>query len=206
MSLISPSEIFPVLPPAVPEVPVRRLSVAEYHQMLQAGILTEDDPVELLEGWLVPKMTKNPPHRAATRLTRVALEAIVPAGWYVDSQEPVTTDDSEPEPDVSVVRGQTRDYLARHPGPADIGLLVEVADESLARDRGVKKRSYARARVANYRIVNLIDRHVEVHTDPTGPADVPDYRQRHVYHENEHVPVVLDGEEIGRIAVRDLLP
>jgi Uma2 family endonuclease len=206
MSLISSFDVLTALPPVVPEVPIRRLSVAEYHQMLRAGILTEDDAVELLEGWLVPKMTKHPPHRAATRLTRVALEKIVPAAWYVDSQEPVTTDDSEPEPDVSVIRGQTRDYLARHPGPTDIGLVVEVADESLARDRGVKKRLYARARVPRYWIVNLIDRQVEVYSDPTGAADEPDFRDCRVYREGDEVPVVLDGMEVGRIAVRELLP
>src|SRR5437868_3175756 len=122
MSLSSTFEMLPGLSPAVPEIPIRRLSVAQYHQMLDAGILTEDDEVELLEGWLVEKMTKHPPHRAATRLTRVALEKIVPAGWYVDTQEPVTTEESEPEPDISVIRGETRAYLERHPGPADVGL------------------------------------------------------------------------------------
>jgi hypothetical protein len=71
--------------------------------MIRAGILTDDDPVELLEGWLVPKMPKNPPHRITTRLTREALVGILPTGWYVDTQEPITTADSEPEPDVVVV-------------------------------------------------------------------------------------------------------
>src|SRR5438105_9467158 len=101
---------------AVPTEPIFRLSVDQYHAMIHAGILTDDDPVELLEGWLVAKMPKNPPHRAVTRLIRQVLERLVPAEWYVDSQEPITTDDSEPEPDVVVVRGETRHYLDRHPG------------------------------------------------------------------------------------------
>src|SRR5687767_9121960 len=104
------------IPPAMPPVPVWRFSVDKFHEMLRAGIFTADDPVELLEGWLVPKMPKNPPHRVASRLIRKALEAIVPTGWYVDAQEPITTADSEPEPDVMAVRGDTRDYLDRHPG------------------------------------------------------------------------------------------
>jgi Uma2 family endonuclease len=200
MSLTSSFDV-----PAVPDLPIRRLSVAEYHEMARAGILTEDDAIELLEGWLVPK-TKHPPHRAATRLTRTALERLVPLSWYVDSQEPVTTDESEPEPDVSVIRGATRDYLARHPGPSDIGLLVEVPEDSLTRDRGVKKRIYARARIPRYWIVNLIDRQIEVYWDPTGPADQPDYHSRQVYRQGDQVPLILDGMEIGTIAVRDLLP
>src|SRR4051794_16444384 len=74
-----------------------RLSVEQYHEMVRQGILGSDDRVDLLEGWLVRKMSKNPPHRMATKLLTRALEAVVPSGWYVDSQEPFTTDTSEPE-------------------------------------------------------------------------------------------------------------
>jgi len=206
MSLASTFDAAVSLPAAVPELPIRRLSVEQYHQMLDGSILHEDDRVELLEGWLVEKMTKHPPHSVATRLTRQALEKLVLAGWYVDSQEPITTADSEPEPDISVVRGQPRDYVARHPGPSEVGLLVEVADESLPRDRGVKKRLYARARIPFHWIVNLIDRQVEVYSDPFGSADQADYRQRQVYAMGDQVPLTLDGNEIGRVNVRDLLP
>lgn len=76
--------------PAVPTEPIWRFSVEQYHQMICQGILTEDDPVELLEGWLIPKMPKNPPHRVATKLTRNILEKLVPDGWYVDTQEAIT--------------------------------------------------------------------------------------------------------------------
>jgi Uma2 family endonuclease len=90
--------------------------------MIHLGILSDDDPVELLEGWLIYKMPKNPSHRVTTKLTLKALEAIVPQGWYVDSQEPITLEDSEPEPDIAIVRGDTRDYLDRHLGASDIAL------------------------------------------------------------------------------------
>lgn len=89
----------------VPTLPIWQLSVEQYHQMIQTGILTEDDPIELLEGWLVPKMPKNPPHRISTALVREALTRLLPVGFFVDSQEPLTTDDSEPEPDAMVVQG-----------------------------------------------------------------------------------------------------
>jgi Uma2 family endonuclease len=76
----------------------------------------------------------------------------------------------------------------------------------LARDRGWKKRIYARAKIPVYWIVNLVDMQIEVHADPTGPAEVPDYRQRDVYIPGDSVPVILDGQEIGKVEVTALLP
>ena len=194
------------VPPAVPSDPIWRFSVREYHEMIRTGILTEDDPVELLDGWLVPKMTKNPPHSAATRLVRHALERIVPPGWYVDSQDAITLATSEPEPDVVVARGDDRTYLDRHPGPEDVALVVEVADASLHRDRTSKKRLYAQAGIPVYWIVDLVERRVEVYTDPSGPTDEPDYRQHCTFGNSEEVPLVVAGREVGRIAASAVLP
>jgi Uma2 family endonuclease len=205
MSIKTPPTV-PPLPSAVPDEPIYRLSVEQYHRMIESGIIDEDDPVELLEGWLVQKMGKNPPHSFSTRQLRRALERVTPAGWYVDSQEPVTGDNSEPEPDARVVRGDPRDYLQRHPGPAETPLVAEVADSSLGRDRGVKKRIYARAGILVYWIVNLVDKQIEVYTDPTGPAEKPEYRQRQDYQPGDEVPVVIDGREVGRLAVSEVLP
>jgi Uma2 family endonuclease len=151
-------------------------------------------------------MPKNPLHRAATRLLRQALDRLVPATWYVDSQEPITTADSEPEPDVVVVRGETRHYLDRHPGPQDVALVVEIADTTLQRDRGCKKRLYARAEIPVYWIVNLLDNQIEVYTNPSGPVEQPDYRQRQDYGLSDTVPVVIAGLEIGHLPVRELWP
>jgi Uma2 family endonuclease len=134
------------------------------------------------------------------------LERLVPAEWYVDSQEPITTDDSEPEPDVVVMRGETRHYLDHHPGPNDVGLVIEVADITLQRDRGFKKRLYARAGLPVYWIVNLSDNQCEVYTEPSGPEPQPDYRQRQDYGPSDVIPVVLAGVEVGRIAVQEFLP
>jgi len=191
---------------AVPNDYIWRLSVEQYHEMIRAGILTDDDPVELLEGWLVVKMPKNPPHRLVTGLTRSALERLLPGGWYVDAQEPVTTETSEPEPDVVVVRGERRQYADHHPGPQDLALVVEVSDATLPRDRGLKKRVYARNSIPVYWIVNLVDGQVEVYTDPTGPAEQPDYRQRQDYQPADELPLTIEGKEVGRVLVRELLP
>jgi Uma2 family endonuclease len=197
-------------PPAerasVPPVRIWRLSVEQYHEMIRSGILTDDDPVELLDGYLVPKMPKNPAHRAATRLLREALERILPEGWYADSQEPITLPTSEPEPDGVVVRGETRGYLDRHPGAGDVALVADVADTTLEHDRSFKKRLYAQAEIPAYWIVDLIDRRVEVFTDPSARTEGSDYGTYRVAGRDEHVALCIDGREVGRIAVRSLLP
>lgn len=190
----------------LPSLLLRRFTVAEYHQMIRAGILTEDEPVELLEGWIVIKMPRNPPHDGTIQVASETLGARLPPGWVVRVQCAVTTDESEPEPDVTVVRGTSRSYMDHHPGPTEIGTLIEVADSSLDHDRKVKGRAYAKAAIAIYWIINLPDRRVEVYTDPTGSGAQPAYRTRRDYGPRDEVPLLLDGHEVGRIPVRDLLP
>jgi len=190
----------------VPTEPIWQLTVGQYHEMVRAGILSEDDPVELLEGWLVTKMMKNPPHCAATELARKALEQALPQGLHVRTQEPVTLATSEPEFDLAVVRGGLRDYPDRHPGASDVILVVEVADASLERDRTLKKRVYAEAGIPAYWIVNVLERRLEVHGNPSGPSESPGYRTHQDYRPEEQVPLVIDGQELARIVVGDLLP
>lgn len=184
----------------------RRFSVDEYHAMARAGILAEDDNVELLEGWLVHKMTKNPPHTATTRYTRAALGDCLPLGYFVDSQEPVTLSASEPEPDVFVVRGTPAEYKRKHPQAKDVVLVVEVADSSLEQDRTTKKRVYARDGVPVYWIANLVEEQVEVYTQPSKSQRNPDYRSKVVYHLTDLIPVVIDERTISMIKVADILP
>ena len=191
---------------AIPNDLILRLSIEQYHAIIQAGILTDDDSVELLEGWLVFKMPKNPRHRVTARLFRTALENILPPGWYVDSQEPITLSNSEPEPDIVVVRGDTRQYLDRHPGAEDIALIIEVSDATLQRDRTVKKRIYARAGIAIYWIVNLVEEQVEVYSQPLVEVEQPDYSQRLDFGRSAVIPIIIEGREIGAIAVNSLLP
>jgi Uma2 family endonuclease len=185
---------------ALPNDLILRLSIEQYHAMIQAGILTDDDPVELLEGLLVFKMAKNPPHRLATGLTRTALENILPPGWYVDSQEPITLQNSEPEPDIAVIRGDRRQYPDRHPGAEDIAMIIEISDSTLQRDRTIKKRIYARAGIPFYWIVNLAESQVEVYSQPLVDVEQPDYSR------STFVPITIAGVEIGAIDVNNLLP
>lgn len=184
----------------------RRFSVAEYHQLIEIGFLTEDDPVELIEGYLVMKMPRNPPHdstlhRLSTRLTRA-----VPPGWQVRCQMAVTLDESEPEPDLALVRGGDNAFDTSHPGPSDIALVIEVADTTLPGDRADKGRIYARAAIPEYWIVNLQDRVVEAYTRPSGPTATPAYAQRTTHGTGEVVSVILDGNVISQLKVGELFP
>lgn len=190
----------------LPFLPMRRFSVDEYHRMIEAAILDENDRVELLEGWIVAKMAHNPPHDSMIDLAYGALEAFLPAGWYIRTQSAITTDDSEPEPDLAVVLGPRGRYGNRHPGPADVAFVVEVSDSTLSQDRTFKGPLYARAGIVRYWIINIPDARVEVCTDPSGPDPAPAYRQRRDYGLNEAVPVLVAGQEIGHVAVRELFP
>ena len=187
-------------------VPVRRFTVEEYHRLLEEGILTEDDRVELLEGWIVEKMTRNPPHDVAVALALKTVGKKLTKKWHCRGQSAITSDTGEPEPDVAVVRGRERDYLENHPRPRDVGLLIEVADKTLSTVRDIKGPSYARVNSPCYWIVNLAEEIVEVYSDPTGPDPEPCYRKRENFRPGDKVPLTLDGKVIGRIAVNDLLP
>jgi Uma2 family endonuclease len=188
-----------------------RFTLAEYDRLIAEGFLRKRDPVILLDGLVVTKMTKGRPHVVATNQSADSLRAIVPAGWYVRKEDPIALPagpegaDSAPEPDVTVVRGGNRDYTARNPGPGDIALVVEVAESSLSDDRNGLKR-YAWASIPVVWIVNLIAGTVEVYTRPTGPVVDPRYGDCRTYKAGEDVPVEIDGREVGRVRVADLLP
>lgn len=141
----------------------------QYERLISHAFLDEDDPVELLDGLLLVKEPQNSPHRTAVLLVAKALDRAFGEGWFVQTQSPIILDDrSEPEPDVCVVRGSPRDYVETHPTrPA---LIVEVAQSGLRRARGRKATAYARARIADYWIVNLVDRVLEVHREPARPG------------------------------------
>jgi Uma2 family endonuclease len=153
-------------------ITTKRWTRLEYERLVDLGAFQPGDHVELVGGHLVVREPQATPHATAIRLVEEALRPIFGAGWDVRSQLPVALDDdSEPEPDVSVVPGGPRDYLASHPTRA--ALIVEIAASSLALDREHKGSLYARARVADYWIVNLVDRVLEVYRDPAASAEAP---------------------------------
>jgi|SRR5579884_2638710 len=192
--------------PAYTDEPLFRLTVEQYHELIQSGKLTADAPVELLEGLLVYQMPKNTPHATATRLCRRVIEPLLPTGWFYDSQEPITLPDGEPEPDGMVVRGQIEDYTRSHPGPGDVALVIEVADTTLDRDLGLKLRSYARAEVPIYWVLDLLSLTLHVFSNPDPFAPEPAYRRHEQFHIGEHVPLSVAGQHVGQITVASLFP
>jgi Uma2 family endonuclease len=184
----------------------RRFTVPEYHRLIESGVLTKDDRLELLEGWLVRKSAENPPHDSAIQLAQEAIGPLLPPDWRIRVQSAITLSDSEPEPDLAVVRGNARSYAVVHPRAADIGLLIESSDTTLAGDRFDKGRIYARAGIVLYWIINLCDRQVETYAQPSGPGAAPAYADRAIYQIGASVPLILDGVTVAMVPVRDLLP
>jgi Uma2 family endonuclease len=144
---------------------IRRWTRAEYDRLIDLGVFESGEHLELLDGHLIVSEPQGTLHATAVGLVEDALRACFGAGWVVRGQMPVALDDeSEPEPDVAVVPGARRDYTAEH--PARPVLVVEVAESSLAIDRGTKATLYARAGLADYWILNLVDRVLEVYRHP----------------------------------------
>ena len=187
-------------------LPVRRFSVAEYHRLIEDGYFASDERFELLEGFIVEKMSKNPPHEAIVARARRVLDRRLPPNWHVRVQSALTTSDSEPEPDLAVVSGEEMDYFARHPAPADAALIVEVASRSLREDETIKYRVYAKAGVGVYWILNVPGRRVQVYELPSGPAAVPSYARQTDYGPGQVVPFIVGGVEVGPVPVNELLP
>lgn len=157
----------------IAEPRIRRWSRDEFYQMMDLGWFLGQN-VELIRGEIIEMPNQKSGHYAAIDKTSRRLEHVFAGGFWVRTQAPIALGgDTEPNPDVSVVSGCREDYLQQHPTTAL--LLVEVSDSTLRFDRTTKVGIYASAAVADYWIVNLPDRQVEVHRrpipDPTGEFD-----------------------------------
>lgn len=185
-----------------------RITVAEFHRMCEAGVFGVEPRVELLEGVILDKMTKGQPHVIATDLIDDLLHRITPAGYHVVMGNPLTIEErrSEPEPDAMIIRGAIRDYTDRRRTPADAALVIEVSETSYDIDRSPKWATYAATRVPVYWIVDLNEHRLEVFTNPAGEGLTAYYAQSQILAPDDEVPLVLDGREVARFAVRDILP
>ncbi|MBL8800239.1 MAG: Uma2 family endonuclease [Planctomycetia bacterium] len=193
------------LPISTPPRELYRFTVAKYLDLVAAGVLGPDDHVELLEGWLVQKMSRNPPHDGTLNLIIPLLLSLLPLDYVLRNQSALVLARSVPEPDLAMVRGPGTLYLKRHPRPADVGLLIEVADSSRLLDRREKGKLYAEARIPEFWLINLVETQVEVYTQPKGGKS-PAYKQRQDYQAGQEVPLILNGQEVGRLAVSSLCP
>jgi Uma2 family endonuclease len=193
-----------VSPPPRDWTPSRlaKLSIEQYEAMVESGVLGAGARLQLINGFLVAKETKKPSHGYATESTREVLRRILPTGWSVRSELPVRLPPlSEPEPDVSVARGNPKDYATRHPGPEDLALVVEVAAGSLRQDRKLAV-TYGSSGIPTSWIINLRGPWVEVYSDPTSAG----YGSRRDYKPGEKIAVVIDGSVVGQIGVDGLFP
>ena len=179
------------------------ITVDEYERMIEDGTIGEDDPIELIEGRLVAKMTKKPDHMSSSGRARRAIESVLPPVWHARVEGPVRipSRDSEPEPDLAVVRGDIDDYEDRHPDPADVALVVEIAKSSLAEDRKLAE-TYGGGGIPTYWIVNLVHRQLEVYARPANGT----CSSLTILKKNELVGLIIDGQTVAQIAVADLLP
>jgi Uma2 family endonuclease len=202
-----------VVSPPRTEIPLDRqyrIPLGLYEAMVEQGLLRPSDRLVLLDGFLVKTMTKGSKHSALTTVGIATLMAILPAGWHVRGEQPIrlpnpTTGDSSPEPDLAVVVGRPRDYLTRHPNPAEVALLVEFADSSVAEDRAGLWR-YAHAGIPIVWLVNIPGRVIEVYTEPTGPVANPGYKKYEVKKPGETLTFHLGAAgPVGPIAVESLL-
>jgi Uma2 family endonuclease len=193
-------------PADAPPRSVHRFTIQEYERLTKIGFFNPGDRSELIDGWLVDKMAHNPQHAGAVDVANAVIAALLPPDWTTRSQLPVRLPgNNAPEPDVAVVPAPKAQYMARHPTEKDVTLVVEVSDTTLDEDRRLKIPQYAKAKVAVYWIVNLVDRCVEVYTQPRGGKN-PTYKTRTDYGPNDQVPVVVAGKRVGTIAVKELLP
>ena len=167
----------------------RRFTVAEYERMGEAGILGQDDRVELLDGEIVQKTPIGPLHASIVdRLNRMLIQRLGDRA-VVRIQNPLLAGPrSQPQPDISVVRARDDFYRSSHPDPAAVLLVVEVADSSFALDRGVKIPMYARAGIPEAWLVHLAALEVIVHHDGAYAS----------------VRIVGLGEELGAQAFPDV--
>jgi len=154
------------------QIRTRQWTRAEYDRLIEIGVFRPGDPVELLGGELIVAEPQSSPHYTAVCLAEEALRSAFGAGWLIRTQGPIALDEqSEPEPDVAVARGNVRDYSREH--PARPVLVVEVAVSSLSLDRNHKGSLYARAGLEDYWIVNLVERVLEVYRQPVADASAP---------------------------------
>jgi Uma2 family endonuclease len=148
---------------------VRPITIDDYHRMIETGIIHEGERIELISGQIFNMAAKGTRHTVATTRLLRELLALIGQRAIVRCQEPITMhDNSEPEPDIAIARWRDDEYLDSHPVPADIILVIEVADSTIGFDRNTKAPLYATAGISEYWIVNLVDNRLEVYSQPEG--------------------------------------
>ncbi len=155
---------------------ITRYSVDDYEEMVRRGVLGENDRVELIRGEIVPKMAIGPKHGSLLKRFNRVLSQRTGGRAIIGVQDPARLPDSEPEPDISVLKPRGDYYAAGHPQPRDILLLVEIADSSLEDDRNIMRPLYAEAGIEEFWIAHLRDDCLEVYRGPQPDGTYRDTR------------------------------
>lgn len=146
----------------------RLITVADYDRMIEHGILTENDRVELMNGRIVNQMPKGSRHAAFNDFIAEVLREKLGQNVIVRNQNPIVLDDlSEPEPDIVLAKPPRNVYFNRHPKPEDVLLIVEISDSTLIYDREEKGSKYAEANIVHYILIDLQNSTVEDYRDPS---------------------------------------
>ncbi|HAJ63333.1 MAG TPA: hypothetical protein DCP31_32310 [Cyanobacteria bacterium UBA8543] len=153
--------------PTFSAVTPKRFSLSDYHRLIELGFLTENERVELIRGELMQMVAKGTPHTVCNTSLVYEVTMLLQRRAIVRGQEPISLPpNSEPEPDLVIARNRGDRYLSSHPSPADILLVVEVADSTLKYDQEVKLPLYAESGISDYWIFNLLAGCLEVYTRP----------------------------------------
>lgn len=185
-----------------PVFPVYRFSVDEYLRMADSGLLAHAN-VELLDGIIVPKMTRNSWHDAVLGIIEESIAPLLPCGWTTRVQVALVAIEGVPEPDLAIVRGSRRDYLRQRPCGTDAAIVIEVADSSVSIDRQ-KAAIYCAAGVPTYWIINGVDQCIEVF-ERQSPSE-QQYSPKRVLRGHEQVDLTIDGKVLVTFVVDQLVP
>lgn len=191
---------------------LERLNLDQYHRMLQTGIIAEGSPIELIDGFLIRKDRA----RAGENIMTIGKQHVFAINQFVclfqpdlnfnhlRLQNPISIQpNNEPEPDIVIARGKPGDYREDHPQAKDVLLVVEVADSSLSFDRKTKLELYASAGIQHYWIVNLVDRQIEMHSQPD--SDKRTYLLKEVARQGSLVALPEEVKPAGNIPVNELV-
>ena len=166
-------------------------TIDEYHKLVDIGFFTENDRIELIRGEIVEMAPKRTPHSVCNSVLFGELYKMLGEQANVRGKEPITLpSNSEPEPDVVIAKKKEDNYLAAHPTVEDIILIIEISDSTLKYDRETKQSLYAEAGINNYWIINLVDRNLEVYTNPfSSDKDKFGYRNKSIILPEENIKV-----------------
>ena len=167
----------------------KRFTIDEYNRLAELGFFHEDDRVELIRGEIIPMAAKGTLHSTFSRRLIRELSKLIGNQGTLQSQDPISINpDSEPEPDVAILRNKDDDYLNFHPTPQDVLLLIEIADSSLKYDQEIKLPLYAEAGISDYWIFNIIENCLETYNEPYQDLQGKfGYRRKVIYLPNETI-------------------